>query len=194
MKPTRLLKIIHMIERTSKWPLMTVPVPNRWISESSKVLILGDAAHAMVPYMSQGSLNSLSPPLSQSPTNLRHTGAAMAVEDGAALAEALSYATTAEDVPRVLGVFERVRARRSGQMQQASMINGKLWHFADGPEQEARDLAMRAEVLGLPFEESPNQWSDPVTQAWAYGYDAVEAIALELREEEEEEHVLFHKL
>lgn len=104
----------------------------------------------------------------------------MAVEDGAALAEALSHATSADDLSKVLGVFERVRAQRSGQMQQASLINGTLWHFADGPEQEARDLAMQPEVLGQPFEESPNQWSDPVTQEWAYGYDAVEAIATEL--------------
>jgi salicylate hydroxylase len=104
----------------------------------------------------------------------------MAVEDGAALAEALHHARSANDLPRVLGVFEEVRAKRSGQMQQASLINGKIWHFADGPEQEARDLAMRPEVLGLPFEESPNQWSDPETQKWAYGYDAVEAIALAL--------------
>ena len=108
-------------------------------------------------------------------------GAAMAVEDGAALAEALSHATSADDLPKVLGVFERVRAKRSSQMQQASLINGTLWHFADGPEQEARDLAMQPEVLGLPFTESPNQWSDPVTQEWAYGYDAVEAIVTELQ-------------
>lgn len=104
----------------------------------------------------------------------------MAVEDGAALAEALSHARSIEDLPHVLHAFQDVRVERAGQMQQASLINGKIWHFADGPEQEARDLAMRPEVLGLPFEESPNQWSDPETQNWAYGYDAVEAVALAL--------------
>jgi salicylate hydroxylase len=101
----------------------------------------------------------------------------MAVEDGAALAEALDHAQNSDDLARVLKVFEDVRVERAGQMQHASLINGKLWHFADGPEQEARDLAMRPEVLGLPFEESPNQWSDPETQQWAYGYDAVQAVA-----------------
>lgn len=105
----------------------------------------------------------------------------MAVEDGAALAEAISHAGVVQDLPRVLNAFEKVRAKRAGQMQQASLINGKLWHFPDGLKQEARDLAMRPEVLGLPFEESPNQWTDPETQQWAYGYDAVEAIASVLR-------------
>lgn len=101
----------------------------------------------------------------------------MAVEDGAALAEALSLARNIEEIPGVLSAFEAVRIQRAGQMQQASLINGKIWHFADGPEQEARDLAMRPEVLGLNFTESPNQWSDPTTQEWAYNYDAVEEVA-----------------
>lgn len=101
----------------------------------------------------------------------------MAVEDAAALAEAFRQAQNEHDISRVLAEFERVRTKRSTQMVQASFINGKLWHFADGPEQRARDSAMRAEVLGQAFEESPNQWSDPVTQRWAYAYDAVEAVA-----------------
>jgi salicylate hydroxylase len=104
----------------------------------------------------------------------------MAVEDGAALAEALSHATSPSQLPTVLAVFERVRALRSSQMQRASLINGKLWHFADGPEQEARDLASRSEVLGEPFEESSNQWSDPLTQEWTFGYDTEGAIRREM--------------
>ena len=97
----------------------------------------------------------------------------MAVEDAAALAEALSHAYSMSSVPGVLLVYERVRYNRTSQMQKASLTNGKLWHFPDGPEQLARDSASRAEVLGLPFKESSNQWSDPITQNWTYGYDAV---------------------
>jgi len=61
-------------------------------------------------------------------------------------------------------------------MQQASLINGRILHFADGPEQEARDRGMRAEVEGRKVWESPNQWSDPTTAGWAYGYDAEAAV------------------
>ena len=77
----------------------------------------------------------------------------------------------------MLKVYQDVRIKRSSQMQQASLVNGVTFHFPDGPEQRARDAAMRAEVEGRVFTESPNQWSDPTTQAWAYGYDAVGAIA-----------------
>lgn len=127
----------------------------------------------MLPYMSQG--------------------AAMAIEDGAALTEALDFVQQGPTTPTstlgdgglhddddaltdVLKIYESVRRERATQMQQASLVNGKLWHFADGPEQRARDAAMQAEVLGKPFARSPNQWSDPVTQSWAYGYDAVSAM------------------
>lgn len=123
-----------------------------WVSKSSKLVILGDAAHAMVPYMSQG--------------------AAMAVEDGAALAVALSKITSPKELKFALRVFENERVRRSSMMQEASMVNSMIWHFKDGPIQEARDAAMRPEVEGRHFLSSPNQWSDPVTQNWAYGYDA----------------------
>ncbi|KAM3070208.1 hypothetical protein ACMFMG_003753 [Clarireedia jacksonii] len=148
----RLTKIIAMIDKTIKWPLLSgKPLP-RWVSPSKKVLILGDAAHAMVPYMSQG--------------------AAMAVEDGAALALVLSLVEAADGIPVALEAFETVRIKRSAQMQAASLMNGKLWHFADGPEQILRDESMKPEVEGQSFSWSANQWSDPVTQWWAYGYDA----------------------
>lgn len=100
----------------------------------------------------------------------------MAIEDAAALATTLQDARGQKDLNRVFRVFEEVRSERTSQMQQASFINAQLLHFADGPEQQARDAAMEAEVLGLHFETSSNQWSDPVTQQWAYGYDAVSVI------------------
>ena len=100
----------------------------------------------------------------------------MAIEDAASLAEAISMIKSKSELQIALNVFQAVRVKRANQMQEASLINGKLWHFADGPEQEARDRAMRPEVEGRPFAESPNQWSDPVTQDWCYNYDAEEAM------------------
>ncbi|KAJ6003447.1 hypothetical protein N7451_005994 [Penicillium sp. IBT 35674x] len=149
-----LTKIIGMVEKTLKWPLISGSVLDKWVSD--KLVILGDAAHAMLPYMSQG--------------------AAMAVEDGLALSRSLSKIQNQEQLAECLSVFEKVRMQRAGQMQEASLLNSHLWHFADGPLQEARDAAMVPEVKGLPFSHSPNQWSDPSTQMWCYGYDTEGAI------------------
>jgi salicylate hydroxylase len=100
-----------------------------------------------------------------------YTGAAMAVEDGVGLARALSKMTSPNQLSDCLQIFERVRCLRSNQMQEASLLNGRLWHFPDGPVQQARDAAMEREVKGVPFVHSPNQWSDPATQMWCYGYN-----------------------
>ncbi|KAJ5037143.1 hypothetical protein J3E74DRAFT_278698 [Bipolaris maydis] len=148
----RLTKIISLINECLKWPLKVGRPLQTWTSPSSRLIIVGDAAHAMLPYMSQG--------------------AAMAVEDGAALAVVLNKITSLEQLPFALQLFEKERMKRCGDMQNASTVNGYIWHFPDGPEQVARDSAMSAEVAGLPFTSSANQWSDPVTQWWAYGYDA----------------------
>ena len=96
----------------------------------------------------------------------------MAVEDGAALARSLSKIRDTSGIPRALSIFEQVRIDRAGKMQEASLLNGKLWHFADGPVQRARDAAMAPETRDEPFSHSPNQWSDPATQMWTYHYDA----------------------
>lgn len=95
----------------------------------------------------------------------------MAVEDGVALQRALSKMESSDQLHASLELFQHVRKHRAIQMQEASLLNGYLWHFADGPLQEARDAAMAPEVTGIPFSHSPNQWSDPATQMWCYGYD-----------------------
>ncbi|GKT65430.1 salicylate hydroxylase [Colletotrichum tofieldiae] len=149
---SQLTKIIDLIDTTIKWPLMAgVPLDN-WVASYGRLVILGDAAHAMLPYMSQG--------------------AAMAVEDGAALAVALDNISSQEQLGLALEIFQTERKKRTSMMQEASMVNSLLLHFKDGPEQRARDAAMRPEVEGRKFATSPNQWSDPLTQSWAYGYDA----------------------
>ena len=52
-----LVKVINMIDKTMKWPLLSgKPLPT-WVATSGKCFILGDAAHAMVPYMSQGTFS-----------------------------------------------------------------------------------------------------------------------------------------
>jgi salicylate hydroxylase len=41
-----------MIQNTIKWPLVSTPALTKWFERN--VIVLGDAAHAMLPYMSQG--------------------------------------------------------------------------------------------------------------------------------------------
>ncbi|GME53214.1 3-hydroxybenzoate 6-hydroxylase 1 [Neofusicoccum parvum] len=150
----RVTKLISLIDKTLKWPLMAGQALDHWVSESSRVVIMGDAAHAMLPFMSQG--------------------AAQAVEDGGSLATLVSSISSRSELPTALRIFEQLRIPRTAQMQQASFVNGRIFHFRDGPEQRARDAAMRDEVEHKHYLQSPNGLSDPTTQIWCYGHDAEE--------------------
>ena len=100
----------------------------------------------------------------------------MAVEDAAALAECIDFIFTKEDLGSVLRIWEEIRIPRVKYVHESSVLHGTILHFPDGPEQEARDAAMRAEVEGGQFVESPNQWSDPTIQVWVYSYDVIEEV------------------
>jgi salicylate hydroxylase len=97
------------------------------------------------------------------------SGAAIAVEDGVAIARSLQKVKTKDEIPLALSTFEAAQIRRASKMQEAGLLNSKFWHFSDGRIQRARDEAMRPEVEWRPFSHSPNQWSDPATQLWCYG-------------------------
>lgn len=148
----RVSKIISFVTFTRKWPLKSLPPLDTWVSDSGKAVIMGDAAHPMLPYMSQG--------------------AAQAVEDAAVLGKCLERVRSSSQLPISVLVYEKLRKERASQVQEASRINGIIWHFDDGPEQEARDRGSEAEVKGDHFITSTNQWSDPTTQLWLYAYDA----------------------
>jgi salicylate hydroxylase len=106
--------ILGGVDEVYIWALFDrAPLP-RW--SRGRVTLLGDACHAMLPFMAQG--------------------AAQAIEDGATLAACLSRR---RDVPVRLRDYERLRAPRAARMQALSTENKTRFHLPDGPEQiEAR--------------------------------------------------------
>ena len=110
------------------------------------------------------------------------SGAAMAVEDAATLAECLKSSPRKETLRSALDLHESLRIPRTKAVHEASVIHGHTIHLADGPLQEARDAAMRPEVEGKHYVDTPNQWSDPLTQHFCYSYDAIEEVRKLLRE------------
>ena len=100
----------------------------------------------------------------------------MAVEDAATLAECLKNFPHRDELRSALDLYEQIRIPRARAVQEASNLHGITLHYADGPLQQARDAAMRPEVEGRHFIESPNQWSDPMTQQFCYAYDTIEQV------------------
>lgn len=81
-----------------RWAILEREPLDRWRRES--VVLIGDAAHPMTPYMAQG--------------------AAMALEDGVMLARALAVAATLEDA---LDRFQAARRARVAEVQAISHAN-----------------------------------------------------------------------
>jgi salicylate hydroxylase len=156
-----------MVTEATEWPIMAIEIPNTWAAKSGKTIILGDAAHAMTPYMA--------------------LGAAMAVEDASALVATLSHLKDINDLPLAISNWTTVRKSRTEMVHEASFAHGLVLHLEDGPVQIARDEAMKPDIQGTNVTESPNQWTDPTVAQWAYNYDAATEIHRFWEEVQEEQ-------
>ncbi|SHN46491.1 FAD-dependent monooxygenase [Cryptosporangium aurantiacum] len=132
--------LLGAADETYVWALFDRPPLPRW--SVGRVTLLGDAAHAMLPFMAQG--------------------AAQAIEDGAALAACLRDIRSPADVAGALTRYERVRLPRTSQLQAMSAGNKTRFHLPDGPDQEERDRQIA---------DGSQAWSLNA-QAWLYDYDA----------------------
>lgn len=148
----KLTKIISLIDKTTKWKLLAYPPIDTWRHSNGHYVLMGDACHAMLPYMSQG--------------------AAQAMEDAASLGRCLARAVTRNDIPALTQAYEDIRKTRAYQVQARSALNGHIWHYPDGPDQRARDAGMAASLGDTHYIRCTNQWSDPATQIWLYNHDA----------------------
>jgi salicylate hydroxylase len=114
---------------------------------------MGDAAHSMVNHMAQG--------------------AATAMEDGAFLGKCIGSVVEGKmSILEAVRIYEQERMPKAYMKQQVSFLNGAIWHLPDGPEQHARDEAMKAELSGKYYVRSSNLYGDPQTVLEVYGYDA----------------------
>ncbi len=119
--PARMM--IGAVDGWRKWALFTAPDGCEWTS--GPIALLGDAAHAMLPFAAQG--------------------AGMAIEDAAVLAKTLSEdpIETAAQVSAALKRYARLRRSRVARVQRTARSQGLIYHLA-GPFALARDLTIKA--------------------------------------------------
>jgi salicylate hydroxylase len=107
-------EMLTAVPQSPRWGLFTLPPLRRW--SRGPVVLLGDAAHAMLPHQGQG--------------------ANQAIEDAAVLAAELEGAT---DIPAALRRYADRRRARTRQVQAASWAASAALHLPDGPAARSRD-------------------------------------------------------
>jgi salicylate hydroxylase len=119
--PARMM--IGAVDGWRKFALFTLPDGDDWTKGA--IALLGDAAHAMLPFAAQG--------------------AGMAIEDAAVLAKCLAEGApeNAAGVAAALKRYARLRRPRVARVQRAARQAGRIYHLT-GPAAFARDLAIRA--------------------------------------------------
>ena len=114
-------RMVAAVPQSPRWGLFALPPLHRWAK--GRVVLLGDAAHAMLPHHGQGANQTL--------------------EDAAALADCLRDTA---DVATALAAYERLRRYRTRQVQRSSWDTSALLHLPDGADATARDLRLRGLV------------------------------------------------
>jgi salicylate hydroxylase len=111
------------------------------------VTLLGDAAHPMLPFLSQG--------------------AAMAIEDAYVLAAALEH--FAGDIPAALRAYENERLPRTARVQLEARERGRTYHLSSPEELARRDQELRERQ-----NQDPNAVG--IKAEWVYEYDAAACV------------------
>ena len=101
---------------TMRWGLFTVRPLLRW--SRGRAVLLGDAAHAMLPHHGQGANTT--------------------IEDAVTLAELLADAAS-DDLDGVMGHYQTLRRARTRKIQRSSRATNDLLHLPDGPALAERD-------------------------------------------------------
>jgi salicylate hydroxylase len=115
-----------------RWALFNRILIDDWSTEH--VTLLGDAAHATLPFMA--------------------SGAAMAIEDARVLARALDQEGSGA---AGLQLYQRNRLERTSRIVNTSTAMGQVYHQPDGDAFRQQFAAVRAVAAG-PSSEPPDAW------------------------------------
>ncbi|KAI1178248.1 hypothetical protein F4777DRAFT_595297 [Nemania sp. FL0916] len=120
----------------SQWTLFETGDLVTWRHEGGQFLLIGDAAHAMLPFMAQG--------------------AAQAFEDAAMLGAIFGQLTSRAQIPSAVAILEELRKPRAERIKQAAIGQKKVFAVPDGPAQVERDAKLAQSPFGS--ENSPLRW------------------------------------
>jgi salicylate hydroxylase len=135
------LNLFSMAENIFKWGLFDRDPMTTW--SSGRITLLGDAAHPMLPFLSQG--------------------AAMAIEDGYVLGAVLAEQA---QLSSAFQKYEALRLPRTSRVQLESRKRGETYHVSSPVKRWYRDTLYRVKQM-------VNPQKTGIQANWVYSYDAI---------------------
>ena len=111
--------LLREAENWRKWALVDLNPLKNW--HRGHAALLGDAAHPVLPFLAQGG--------------------GLAIEDAAALANAIDESGTS--IPQAFARYQAAREARTARVQRQARRMGTVYHLR-GPARWGRDLTLRA--------------------------------------------------
>ncbi|KAF7196851.1 FAD-dependent monooxygenase OpS4 [Pseudocercospora fuligena] len=169
----RARRLWSLVEECNKWTLGDLPALPTFVSESGRLVLVGDCAHAILPHSGQGG--------------------AQALEDAAALAVFVGSVKEKSELQSKMRQWSDLRQARMNGVRRFAMGNQKFLTMADGPDQQKRDQmwaamtagwkkaleengeeGIRAKARATKLDPQSEDMRSPETRMYLYGYDAAE--------------------
>ncbi|KAI0092755.1 hypothetical protein BDY19DRAFT_925962 [Irpex rosettiformis] len=125
---------------------------DRWVHDSSRIVLLGEAAHPWIPGCSHPS--------------------AMAIEDAVVFGQLFSHLSSEDQISQFLNAYEEIRKERTEDVLEREISNTKMVTLHPGPEKDTRDAS---------FRQTRDKWDEGLLKAEfeglfdLFGYDAYDA-------------------
>jgi salicylate hydroxylase len=186
--------LLNTVDSCAKWVIADLPPLPTWSSQNRRIVLVGDAAHAMVGYLyswllpasaTGPNVEKCSKPLTYNQAPHAASGAMASLEDAEVLGLCLASCNSAEDLQSAIEDYEHLRKPRCERIQEMSRENGSTFSLPDGPAQQARDKALKAQMhaldkifaedtpLVVPEEDMTKSYPHPAAVQWLVGHDVV---------------------
>lgn len=146
----------------TKWKIAELPELPSYASASRRIVLLGDAAHAVKPFAGQG--------------------ANMAIEDGQTLDTLLSLMTSKCEIPDAISIYDQVRIPRLSKLRKIIELNVRIFGMKDAEltQSAIHDLGqVKKEELERKMEEEAakraqemKEYGPKAARDWLFGYEA----------------------
>lgn len=140
---TNITQLFNHVTEVYRWGLFDRDPMQTW--SKGRITLLGDAAHPMLPFLSQG--------------------AAMAIEDAYVLAKAID--ALPDNLDSALEQYQEERLPRTARVQLEARERGRTYHLPSKEEQAKRDAEYREQQKKDPH-------AGGIKANWVYAYNATD--------------------